>query len=37
MRADNEAAVRELTEADPAVRSGLGFRYEILPMMTAVM
>ncbi|WP_246673404.1 SRPBCC domain-containing protein [Mesorhizobium sp. B2-4-14] len=37
VRADDEAAVRELTEADPAVRSGLGFRYEILPMMTAVM
>ncbi|WP_214474865.1 SRPBCC domain-containing protein [Mesorhizobium sp. dw_380] len=37
VRADDEAAVRELTEADPAVRSGLGFRYEILPMMTVVM
>ncbi|WP_246461160.1 YciI family protein [Mesorhizobium sangaii] len=35
--ADDEAAVGALTEADPTVRSGLGFRYEILPMMTAVM
>lgn len=37
VRANDEAAVRALTDADPTVRSGLGFRYEILPMMTAVM
>ncbi len=37
VRADDEAAVRALTDGDPTVRSGLGFRYEILPMMIAVM
>jgi uncharacterized protein YndB with AHSA1/START domain len=37
MRADDEAGVRVLTDGDPTVRSGLGFRYEILPLMTVVM
>lgn len=30
-----EAEARALTEADPVVRSGLGFHYEILPMLSA--
>ena len=29
---EDEDAVRALEAADPAIRSGLGFRYEILPM-----
>jgi uncharacterized protein YndB with AHSA1/START domain len=37
LRAEDEAGVKALTDGDPTVRSGLGFRYEILPMMTAVM
>lgn len=36
VRAEDEQGARELTEADPTVRSGLGFRYEILPLITAV-
>jgi hypothetical protein len=31
VRADDEAGVSALTDGDPTVRSGLGFRYEILP------
>lgn len=30
----DEAAVRAIGDGDPVVRAGLGFRYEILPMMT---
>ena len=37
VRAKDEAEARTLTDADPTVRSRLGFRYEILPMMSAVM
>jgi len=32
----SEAEVAALTEADPVIRSGLGFRYEVLPMMSAI-
>ena len=28
----DEAAARKLTEQDPAIRAGIGLRYEILPM-----
>jgi uncharacterized protein YndB with AHSA1/START domain len=36
VRAKDEAAVRAFEAADPVVTSGRGFRYEILPMLTAV-
>ncbi len=36
VRAPSEARVRELRDADPAVLSGRGFSYEILPMLKAV-
>jgi uncharacterized protein YndB with AHSA1/START domain/uncharacterized protein YciI len=31
---DDEAAVHALTDGDPVIRSGLGFRYEVLPLMS---
>jgi uncharacterized protein YndB with AHSA1/START domain/uncharacterized protein YciI len=34
--ADDEEAVRALQAEDPAIKSGRGFRYENLPMLTAV-
>jgi uncharacterized protein YndB with AHSA1/START domain len=36
IRAADEAEVRRFEAADPAVSSGRGFRYEILPMLAAV-
>ena len=36
VKAADEAAVRAIEAGDPAIRSGLGFRYEILPMLQAV-
>jgi uncharacterized protein len=36
VRVANDAAVRELEANDPTVKSGLGFRYEILPMVRAL-
>jgi hypothetical protein len=36
VRAPSEAAVAELQRGDPVIRAGRGFRYETLPMMTAV-
>jgi uncharacterized protein YciI len=33
---EGEAAVKALEQADPAIQSGLGFSYEILPMARAV-
>lgn len=35
--AEDEPTLKELLDTDPTVRSGLGFRYEILPMMQAVL
>jgi uncharacterized protein YciI len=32
VRAPDEAAVHRMEAGDPAVRSGFGFRYEVLPM-----
>lgn len=37
LRVGTEAEARGLTDADPVVRSGQGFRYEILPLMSAIM
>jgi uncharacterized protein YndB with AHSA1/START domain len=37
VRAADEAEVRSLRDGDPAIRSGFGFSYEILPMMRAVL
>jgi uncharacterized protein YndB with AHSA1/START domain len=37
VRAANEAAVNALRDGDPAIRAGRGFRYEILPMVNAVL
>jgi uncharacterized protein YciI len=34
--AADEAELRTLTDADPVVRSGRGFSYEILPMLSAM-
>lgn len=36
LRVADEAAVRTVEAEDPAIRSGKGFRYEILPMLDAV-
>jgi uncharacterized protein YndB with AHSA1/START domain len=36
VRATDEAAVNSLRDADPAILSGRGFRYEVLPMLQAV-
>ncbi|HVJ13935.1 MAG TPA: YciI family protein [Polyangiaceae bacterium] len=36
VRAADAAAVQELQSADPVIRAGLGFSYEILPMLQAV-
>jgi hypothetical protein len=36
VRAADEAAVAALTAGDPAIRSGRGLRYEVLPMPRAV-
>ena len=32
VEAEDESAVRAVTDNDPAIRSGRGFRFEILPM-----
>ena len=37
VRASGEEEMARLRDADPAIRSGLGFRYEILPMVQAVL
>jgi uncharacterized protein YndB with AHSA1/START domain len=36
VRAADETAVRALEAGDPAIKSGKGFRYEVLPMLQAV-
>jgi uncharacterized protein YciI len=36
VRVGSEDEVRAFTAADPAIVSGLGFRYEILPMLRAM-
>jgi len=36
VRAADEAAVNAMRDADPAILSGRGFRYEVLPMLRAV-
>jgi hypothetical protein len=36
VRATNEAAALALTDADPVIRSGLGLRYEVVPMISAI-
>jgi len=36
IRVADEAEASALTEGDPAIRSERGFRYEVLPMLTAV-
>ncbi|WP_375460472.1 hypothetical protein [uncultured Enterovirga sp.] len=35
--AEDEAAARASTEADPAIRTGLGLRYETSPMLQAAL
>ncbi|RWX63230.1 ATPase [Mesorhizobium sp. M4B.F.Ca.ET.089.01.1.1] len=37
LRVGTEAEARAVTDADPVVRSGRGFRYEVLPMMSVIM
>ncbi|TPL00197.1 MULTISPECIES: YciI family protein [unclassified Mesorhizobium] len=37
LRAGSEAEARPVTDGDPVSRSGLGFRYEILPMLSVIM
>jgi uncharacterized protein YndB with AHSA1/START domain len=36
LRAPNEEAMKVMRDGDPAILSGRGFRYEVLPMMRAV-
>ena len=35
--AEDEAALNAMLSGDPTIRSGMGFRYETLPMMQAVL
>src|SRR6185369_15575495 len=37
LRVGTEAEARALTDADPTVLAGQGFRYEILPIMSVIM
>ncbi|TIX21521.1 MAG: ATPase, partial [Mesorhizobium sp.] len=37
LRAGSEAEARAVTDADPVARSGRGFRYEILPLLSVIM
>ena len=37
LRAASEAEARAVTDGDPVARSGRGFRYEILPMISTIM
>ncbi|TIO74697.1 MAG: hypothetical protein E5X74_24280 [Mesorhizobium sp.] len=37
LRVGSEAEARAVTDGDPVVRSGRGFRYEILPMISTIM
>lgn len=37
LRVGSEAEARAVTEGDPVARSGRGFRYEILPMISTIM
>ena len=36
VRGADEAAVWALTDADPVIRAGLGLRYEVIPMISAI-
>jgi len=36
IRASDDEHMRQLTGADPVARSGMGFQYEVLPMLQAV-
>ena len=36
LRVGSEAEARAITDGDPVSRSGRGFRYEILPLMSAI-
>ncbi|MDW6024075.1 SRPBCC domain-containing protein [Mesorhizobium sp. BAC0120] len=36
-KASDEGKMRAISEADPAIKAGIGLRYEILPMIAAVM
>lgn len=36
IRVNSEEAMRRMTEADPAILAGIGLRYEVLPMLRAV-
>ncbi|WP_245437705.1 MULTISPECIES: YciI family protein [unclassified Mesorhizobium] len=37
LRAGSEADAKAITDGDPVARSGRGFRYEILPMISTIM
>ena len=37
LRARSEAEAKAVTDGDPVARSGRGFRYEILPMISTIM
>lgn len=37
LRAGSEAEARAVTDGDPVAKSGRGFRYEILPMISTIM
>ncbi|TIV21940.1 MAG: hypothetical protein E5V74_09030 [Mesorhizobium sp.] len=37
LRAGSEAEARAVTDGDPVARSGRGFRYEILPLLSVIM
>ncbi|RVD58634.1 hypothetical protein EN828_20175 [Mesorhizobium sp. M2D.F.Ca.ET.185.01.1.1] len=37
LRAGSDAEARAVTDGDPVSRSGRGFRYEILPMLSVIM
>lgn len=37
LRAGSEAEARAVTDSDPVAKSGRGFRYEILPLLSVIM
>ncbi|MDX8515023.1 YciI family protein [Mesorhizobium captivum] len=37
LRVGSEAEAEAVTDGDPVARSGRGFRYEILPMLSTIM
>jgi hypothetical protein len=37
VKATDEAEAMAITDADPVIKSGLGLRYEVMPMLSAIL